>query len=103
MTDPIPTEINFIALLHHGVVAFFGALAHAIKAHRNGTSKGLVDFFLLTTMSSFSGVIFALVAIQTFDNQYMTLAAAGAGGYLGVEGLSALAEKVKSALVNIIK
>jgi len=54
-------------------------------------------------MSSFSGVVFALTALYIFDSQYFTLAAAGAGGFLGVEGLSMLALKLKDMLGNALK
>lgn len=90
------------ALLTHGVMALFGATAHAIRAHRLGESKGFADFFLLTLMSSFSGVVFALVAAHAFDNQYITLASAGAGGFLGVEALSIVAITIRDSLVTTL-
>lgn len=102
--DHIPfSEPTWGKVATHGAVAFFGALTHASYAHRRGESKGVVDFLLLTFMSSFSGVIFALVAIQAFDNQYMTLAVTGAGGFLGVEGLTLLVTKLREVLFNLLK
>ena len=102
MSEPL-SVVTTGAIFTHGALAIFGALAHAINAHRNGKSKGWLDFLLLTIMSSFSGVVFALLALHLFDNQYMTLAASGAGGFLGVEGLTILATKVRDALGNVIK
>jgi len=101
------SEINnnlfsYGTMLSHGAIAFFGALAHAINAHRNGKTKGLVDFALLTIMSSFSGVVFALVASWAFDSFYLTLAMSGAGGFLGVEGLTVLATKLRDSMSNLI-
>lgn len=90
-------------VIAHGTIAFFGAITHAAVAHRRGESKGVVDFFLLTVMSSFSGIVFALVSFQFFDNPYMTLAITGAGGFLGVEGLTVLAEKIRDAVGDAIK
>lgn len=90
------------AVVAHGTIAVFGAVVHASQAHRTGQSKGLVDFFLLTIMSSFSGLIFALVAFQFFDNPYMTLAIAGSGGFLGVEGLTFLAAKIRDVLGGML-
>ena len=78
MSEPVST-FAVSAVVKHGLIASFGALAHAINAHRTGKTKGLLDFCLLTIMSSFSGVIFALIALHLFDNQYITLAAAGSG------------------------
>lgn len=87
----------------HGMVAVFGAITHAIRAHRAGKSKGPVDFLLLTVMSSFSGMLFAFAAFQVADNAYFTLAAAGAGGFLGVEGLAFMSDLIKNALAESIK
>lgn len=95
------TPVGLIAL--HGTIAFFGAVTHASKAHRLGLSKGPTDFVMLTAMSSFSGIIFALVALQFFENPYMTLAIAGSGGFLGVEGLTFLSGKLKEAVLSAIK
>jgi hypothetical protein len=103
MTEPVSTSaLALSAVAKHGMIAGFGALAHAINAHRSGKTKGFLDFCLLTIMSSFSGVIFALVALHLFDNQYITLAAAGSGGFLGVEGLTILSGKVRDVLANTL-
>lgn len=93
-------QVN-IALIH-GLMAVFGAIAHALRAHRDGRSKGVVDFVILTMMSSFSGVLFYLVSAQLFNNDYMTLAMAGAGGFLGVEGLTFLAGKLRDSLLSTL-
>lgn len=100
-TPFLNTTIGMVAL--HGGIALFGAIVHALNAHRAGQSKGLLDFILLSIMSSFSGVIFALVAFQFFDNPYITLAMAGSGGFLGVEGLTVLASKLRDMLANVLK
>lgn len=89
-------------LVLHGIMAFFGAVAHASQVHRTGESKGFWDFVILTLMSSFSGIVFALVALQVFDNPYMTLAMTGAGGFLGVEGLTALSSSLRDTIVETL-
>lgn len=99
--SPVISHVTTVTL--HGSIAVFGAIVHASNAHRTGQSKGLLDFLLLTLMSSFSGVIFALAAVQAFDNQYITLAIAGSGGFLGVEGLTILAGKLRDTLSNVLK
>lgn len=98
MHDTIESVITSSPVISHGVMALFGAISHAIRAHRNGQSKGIVDFFLLTVMSSFSGVIFGLVAANTFENQYLTLASAGAGGLLGVDAITVVAYRIRDSL-----
>lgn len=91
-------QIHVWQLVMHGLVALFGAVTHAIRAHRLGQSKGLSDFILLTLMSSFSGMIFAFIALNTTNSLYFTLAAAGAGGFLGVEGMTYLLTTFKDVL-----
>lgn len=83
----------------HGAIAFFGAVVHALDSHRKGTSKTILDFVTLTVMSSFSGVMFALLGLQFFPEQiYFTTALAGTGGYLGVEGMSIIVSMIKKRL-----
>lgn len=92
MHEPISTT----QITYHGGLAFFGALVHASNAHRNGRSKTLLDFAILTLMSSFSGVMFALLGLYVFqDNTYLSMAMAGTGGFLGVEGMTIIVERLK--------
>ena len=73
----------------HGVLALFGAFVHAARAYRCGQSKSFIDFLSLTLMSSFSGVMFSLIGLEMFGEQsYITLAMAGTGGFIGVEGMT---------------
>lgn len=92
-------------IVTHGVVAFFGALVHALNAHRNGDTKNAIDVVMLTIISSFSGAMFALVGLHFLgDGSYFTLAIAGSGGFLGVEGMSVIVKVVKKSLIaNIPK
>lgn len=87
------------ALFAHGGIAIFGALAHALQKQRNGQSKGFFDFVALALMSSFSGVVFALIGLHFFGGQhYLTLAMAGTGGFLGVEGLAIVVERIQQLI-----
>lgn len=87
VTDGLSEQIQpFVA---HGALAVFGAIVHASKAHREGTSKTFMDFIILTLMSSFSGVMFALIGFEMFGHEsYLSLAMAGTGGFIGVEGMT---------------
>lgn len=98
-------EVTTGALAKHGIVAFFGALVHALNAHRNGETKSLLDILTLTLISSFSGVMFAFLGLHFFaEGSYFTLALAGAGGFLGVEGMGLVIRVLKkSLLANIQK
>ena len=79
-------HLSTVAVTNHFIIAFFGGLSHAINKHRNGESKTMVDFILLTVMSSFFGVLFGFMAISLYpNNEYLTMAVAGTGGWLGIE------------------
>lgn len=93
MHEPVSTT----SLLAHGSLAFFGAVVHALNAHRSGKSKTPADFIALTLMSSFSGVMFALIAFTLSpDNIYLTMAIAGTGGFLGIEGMALIVDRVRN-------
>ena len=97
----MPEQIPTAQIFTHGAIAFFGAITHALSAHRKGQSKTFADFISLTLMSSFSGVMFSLVGLHLFaGDTYATLAMAGTGGFLGVEGMGWLVEKVKKMIAK---
>lgn len=89
-----------IGILAHGAIAFLGGLVHALDRHRKGKTRGFGDVMILTVISSFSGVVFGLLALNLFAAGHLTLAITAAGGYLGVEGLSVIAEKLRDVLVK---
>ena len=93
-------NIPFVTLLTHGSIAIFGGLVHALDRHRQGKTKNIFDVLILTIISSFSGIVFALLALYMFENQYLTLAIAGSGGYLGIEGLSMVAKRLQDMLTK---
>ncbi len=94
--DPVSAQM----IIYHGMLAFFGAIVHAARAHRLGTSKTVVDFVMLVLMASFSGVIFALFGFWMFSSSqpYITLAIAGTGGFLGVEGMTIIIDQIRTLL-----
>lgn len=101
----MPQEIITTAtLMKHGVIAVFGALVHALSAHRDGSAKTKLDVLTLTVISSFSGVIFGLLSFHFLGDSYLSLAITGSGGYLGTEGLRQVTNALKkSILVNLGK
>ena len=93
------TTITIITLIKHGALALLGGFAHALNKHRNGDGKGILDLLALTTMSSFFGLLFGFIALYLFnDNEYITLAMAGTGGWLGIEGIGFLLQLLKKIL-----
>lgn len=90
---------HFAPILTHGLLAFFGALVHASKAYRAGQTKGILDYLALVMMSSFSGVMFFLLTIYLFgEPSYLTMAMAGTGGFLGVEGMTIIINRLQSII-----
>jgi uncharacterized membrane protein len=80
---------QYSPFIAHGVLSFFGAVVHASKSYRDGHTKTILDFLALVIMSSFSGVMFALLGLEIFGvNSYLTMAMAGTGGFIGVEGMT---------------
>ena len=95
MHEPITTS----QIVAHGTIALFGAFVHALDSHRQGQSKTFIDFASLIVMSSFSGVMFALIGLSLFpEHIYLTTAFAGTGGYLGVEGMSLIVSFIKKKI-----
>lgn len=85
----------------HGIAALFGAFVHAAKAHRLGQSKTFLDFLTLVLMSSFSGAMFALLGFHFFPGEhYISMALAGTGGFLGVEGMTIAISKIQDMLTK---
>lgn len=102
MTEPTTMSFSTGALVAHGAVALFGAIVHAAQAHRKGNVKTLLDFFVLTLISSFSGAMFAFLGLYMFGETqlYLTMAIAGTGGFLGVEGMSLIVERIKNIIAQ---
>jgi len=94
-------EILNPVVVGHGLMAIFGALVHALNAYRRGQTKSAIDFLALTIMSSFTGVIFGLVAVHYMPDQpHLTTALAGTGGWLGIEGMSILVKYLQDRFLT---
>lgn len=93
-------QITTAILIKHGVMAVFSALVHALIEYREGKTRTLLDMFIITIISSFSGVMFGLIALRFFPNDvYFSLAITGTGGVMGVEGLRIVTRQI----VNVLK
>jgi hypothetical protein len=90
-------EIPTWQIITHWALAVFGAIVHALNAHRKGNSKTFLDFIVLIIMSSFTWVMFTLLALHIFPTAtYLAFAMSGAWGYLGVEGMSMVVGYLKA-------
>lgn len=93
------TPTNVTPYIAHGTLALFGAITHSAKVYRDGGTKSLLDFLTLVVMSSFSGVMFALIGMEVFGvESYFTMAMAGTGGFIGVEGMTFVIEYLTKKL-----
>lgn len=93
VTEPISTS----AIVVHWALAIFWAIVHALTAHRNGTSKTFIDFCILVTISSFTWVMFTLLAFHFFPASiYLTWASAWFGWFIGVEWMGIVAAVLKA-------
>ena len=98
MPEPA-SSITAGVLVKHATMAVLGGFAHAINKHRNGESKGIVDLIALTILSSFFGLLFGFLSLYLFGrNEYLTLAFAGTGGWLGIEGVGIILGIIKKLL-----
>jgi len=101
MPDKVISNLSVVA---HGILAVFGALAHSLNSYRCGESKTILDIVVLLIISSFSGVIFALIGIHIFgEDSYLTMALAGTGGYLGIEGMKIMIDFLKKVIEKSLK
>lgn len=95
MLEPISSS----QVLTHASLAFFWAIVHALNAHRQGTSKTLLDWLILTIMSSFTWVMFTLVWLYIFPTAtYLLFAMSGAGWYVWVEWMSFILWIIKNRI-----
>jgi hypothetical protein len=84
----------------HILIAFFGAFVHALNAQRNGNTKNFLDVITLTIISSFSGVMFFIIGLHFLgEGSYLTIALAGSGGFLGVEGMTIIVSVLKKSVI----
>lgn len=94
MTEPFSIAIA----TKHGILAVFGGIVHALSAYRRGETRGPLDLLILAVISSFTGVIFALIALNLYPDNYLTYAVAGVGGFIGVEGMAWITEYIKTKI-----
>lgn len=95
MMEPITST----QVITHGGLAVFWAVVHALNAHRQWKSKSFLDFIILVVMSSFTWVMFTLIALHLFPTAtYLLFAMSGAGGYLGVEWMGMVVWYLKTRI-----
>tara|TARA_R110000851_G_scaffold96046_3_gene208439 strand:+ start:934 stop:1251 length:318 start_codon:yes stop_codon:yes gene_type:complete len=96
-----PESVETLILI--GIVVF-GAIVHAtaqlkVARDNNRVFTG-VDFLILSTIASFSGMIFGLAASVYFTNIVMVALFAGVGAFLGMAGLNRLSNFLLDVLIQ---
>lgn len=90
MIGKIPPEL--FEIMKFGSIIIFGAIAHAtaqLKIARDNKQEFTVaDFFILSVLGAFSGIMFGLLATSVFDDQTMVFLFTGMGSFMGVAGLN---------------
>jgi len=88
-------DIDKIALIIHGCVAFSSGIVRALKQNKTKT----IDILISAIISGFTGTIFGMLAMYYLgENSYLTLSIAGIGGLLGEKGIYLLTESFKRAI-----
>lgn len=91
--------ISLGLLIKHGSLALFWAIVHALSDHRSWKSKSFLDFIILIIMSSFTWVMFTLLALHTIpDSPYLIYAMSWTWWYLWIEWMSVLVGYLKNKI-----
>lgn len=95
MIEPISST----QVIAHGSLAMFWAIVHALNAHRQWRSKTFLDFIILIIMSSFTWVMFTLIALHLFPTAtYLLFAMSGSGWYLWIEWMGLVVGYLKNRI-----
>ena len=93
-------QVDFTSLALHGSMAFIGGIVRAIKKKKSR----VVEYITFGLVSSFSGVIFALIFKHFYPNyEYLHLAVAGIGGWAGSDGIEFIYKLLKKFLEDSIR
>lgn len=91
----------YYMLIVPGII-FFGSIVHATSQLKIARDKkkefNKIDFFILTIIASFAGLVFGLVALLFFDNQITVILFSAIGSFLGMAGLN----KISSILLDFL-
>lgn len=93
----------YSALILMGVI-LFGAIVHAtsqLKIARDEQKEFTkVDFFILTVIASFAGLVFGLLSTLIFEDQVVVILFSAVGAFLGMAGLNKLSNILLQVLVS---
>jgi len=88
-------------LIIFGVI-LFGAIVHAtsqLKIARDENKEFTrIDFFILTIIASFAGLVFGMSATLFFEREVVVILFSAIGAFLGMVGLN----KISSVLLQVL-
>lgn len=100
----ITPDIQYLIVF--GVIVF-GAIVHAtsqLKVARDTKAEFTrSDFFILTIIASFAGLVFGLIATLFFDSQVVIILFSAIGSFLGMAGLNRISSVLLDILVSRVK
>ena len=89
------------------LIGAFGALVHATSrlkiARDNGEAFTFLDFFILSFLAGFSGLMFGLLAQVFFEDQNLINVATGLGAFLGIACVNILSGVFKEFFTEYLK
>jgi len=90
-------NIDWTSLLIHGGMAFMGGIAKATKKKKSR----ILEYVACGVVASFSGVLLAVVLKHFLPTaEYLHLAGAGVGGWLGADGIEIIVKIIKKVIAD---
>lgn len=100
MSEPITSAVISKWILYT-LWSAFGGVTHALVEHRAGHVKSFVDAVILSFISGFCGMMWTLVAVHFYPNDWTVVGfAGGLGGYLSLQGLVLIVQMVKDKIIK---
>ena len=100
MSEPV-TSLVISKWVIFSAWSVFGGITHALVEHRAGHVKSFVDGVILSFISGFCGMMWTLIAVRSYPNDWTIIGfAGGLGGYLSLQGLAMMANFLKNKILK---
>lgn len=95
-------EILSGKIIWHVGIVFFGALVRTLIAYQNKETRTWVGSFTVFTISSFTGVVFGLLALQFFpDKVFVGLAITAVSTQWGESGIMFATRRLRKLMESV--
>ncbi len=100
MSEPV-TSVVISKWIVYTVWSAFGGITHALVEQRAGKVRSFIDGMILAFISGFCGMMWTLVAVHFYQDDFTIIGfAGGLGGYLSLQGLSVIVTVVKNKIIK---